>query len=122
MIQASVAASGLPCAVCASPRAANSAGQIRWHNAGHPAPTPPSVNAQWTASGRRLPVTVVIRPGDRVIYEASPNQWQELSVAALISPDPRQTVRECSYCHRRVLGKRSLVGLSASLWRRLLPR
>lgn len=122
MSEASIAPSGLPCAVCANPRAANNAGQIRWHNAGHPAPDPPIVNVQWTASSSRLPVTVVIRPGDRVIYEKSPNEWQELSVAALVGPDPRRLVRECSRCHRRVQGRPSLGALSASLLRRLLAR
>src|SRR5690242_1761788 len=122
MIEQRAESLGPSCVVCANPRGANNAGQIRWHNAGHPAPAPPLVNSTWTGSGHRLPVTVVVRPGDRLIYESSPNEWQELSVAALVGPDPRQVIRECVRCHRRVQGPRSLGEMIAGMWGRMIAR
>lgn len=41
---------------------------------------------------------VVIRPGDRVIYETGPGQYQELEIAALLGPDTHQKITTCSHC------------------------
>jgi hypothetical protein len=120
--EASPSSSALPCVVCANPRAAGNAGQIRWHNAGHPQPDPPPVSSAWSRVGKRLPVTVVIRPGDRVIYEVAPSRWQELPVAALLGSDPRQMFRECARCHRPVLSRLPFAAFSASVWNWLFAR
>jgi hypothetical protein len=110
------------CPVCENPRSTSlTPGQIRWHNHDHPTPSPRR-SGKVGSHRSSNPVMVVLRPGDRLIYEVAPHRYEELDVAGLLARNPSSSVVEvCNRCQRRVVASapvdRSLVGRL----RRLLP-
>jgi hypothetical protein len=113
----------LACAVCANPTSATlSPGQIRWHNHNHPMPERSPVRSEWSGARKDLPFMVVVRPGDRLIYETAPGEYQELPLAALLGGDTEQRILTCVRCHRRVLTQRPVTAVVSRLWSFLAGR
>ncbi|HVN63814.1 MAG TPA: hypothetical protein VMT58_04210 [Candidatus Binataceae bacterium] len=46
---------------------------------------------------------VVLRPGDRLIYESIPGSYEEIEVAALLALKPGGKIATCARCRRQVV-------------------
>lgn len=94
------------CQVCENPRRFDlTTSQIEWHNMGHPGLS--SVRA--AAGSTKLRGTVIIRPGDQILYEIKPGSWiriDELDVAIAAGHSVNDLAISCRRCARLVLERR----------------
>lgn len=105
------------CAVCHNPRDPRlSTSQVEWHNIGHPGLE--AFSRQLDT--RRVRATVIIRPGDQILYEINPGKWcrvDELDVAIAAGHGVNESVARCRRCLRRLLERHPT---PAGLWRSLV--
>ena len=105
------------CAVCHNPRDPRlSTSQVEWHNLAHPGLE--AFSRQLDT--RRVRATVIIRPGDQILYEINPGKWcrvDELDVAIAAGHGVNESVARCRRCLRRVLERHPT---PAGLWRSLV--
>ncbi|MGO9059890.1 MAG: hypothetical protein ACLQU2_21300 [Candidatus Binataceae bacterium] len=106
------------CQVCENPRQLGvSTSQIEWHNLGHP-----GLDLRRGADSRKLRTVVIIRPGDRILYEIKAGSWcqiEELDVAIAAGRTVNNVGATCARCFRRVLDRRPG---ALGFWRSLTER
>ena len=106
------------CQVCENPRHPGvSTSQIEWHNLGHP-----GLDLRRGFDPRKIRTTVIIRPGDQILYEVKAGSWcriEELDVAIAAGRTINDMGTTCTRCFRRVLERRPG---ALGFWRSLTER